>query len=295
MDELIIAKEGNPESYYLSTLEYGVEYEKDIIKAIEYALVRIKEDRYGVIVLFGFPIFEKKLNYVETLINQIKEVEPEIQIEHYATFGEELTLDNSKSYIHEDVSCIAYYANNHKDTYLGEDNQSVIMLLQKYHNYNYNTEQATPEILRALFMIYGEMLPLYYKGNFRDFISTNEAFVKHYKEDKESYIEQKLKQVFKYTLEDGCELNVVYAERFTNELAHDILNQSENDKCIVLIGKHTAYSDMYSVRTRNVNAGELAKEIGDGGGKENVGNFFLDTPYKGMLQSLVQYLNNNLN
>lgn len=289
----IIAKHGDPESYYLNSKE-GAVFSGKTSKAFELALDIIKNGFVDHIVLFNFPINKKEIKYLYILINQMKEVNPAINIEHYASFGEELEqTENISSYIDEEVSNIKQYMTNHPEKFVTEDSMYGVELLQSYHVYDI-ARDANVEIFRALILFYGEYLGQYLSDGIKAFIMANEPLVEYYERDRDNYVQKKLKQVRTFGLKDNVTLKVVYGENYTNFLAHEIIRNSDTDAIVVLIGMPSQYSDMYKVRTRNVHAGSIAKLLGDGGGKEQVGNFFLTDPHVNMLNGLVNYLNKNM-
>lgn len=291
MSYYVIGRNGDPESIFLSTIG-NVYYVDNIIDGVKIAKELMNKELRDTVILFNLPITGNKVNHVTRYINEIKDINPNVLFEHYATFGDKVNNSLAKNYVNELISPINLLSYNHND-WFSDDKIFGVELLDKYHKYELDSE-GDVEIFRALVLFYDTNLKNYLKDDIRDFIDTNEVFIEHYNKDKSYYINKKLSQVSKFALSNNIELSIVFAERFENELAHEIIDNSSYDKVIVLVGNHTSRSDMYKVRTSNVNANAVARLIGDGGGKENVGNFFLTSPYRNMYNGLVNFINENL-
>lgn len=88
-----------------------------------------------------------------------------------------------------------------------------------------------------------------------------------------------------------------YAELHTNEVAHlliDLYRKFNYKQILVFMGTHTRGDDMFSIRSYGIHAGNIAKAINNGKGKENTATVFLGNPSVATFNALVISLSNIL-
>jgi len=164
-------------------------------------------------------------------------------------------------------------------TWTWEGNNTTRMLLALYHA----SYKRLPKLLHGL--------------SLQEVVKANAPVIKGQLEKLEDYIERKSQQVqSRQVTIDGqeCVMKLVYAEEYINELANDILHQEDIAvPVIVCVGRTTKSNDIFSVRTKGVNAGRVAEVINGGGGKENVATFFSSLGYATLMaNATVTSINN---
>lgn len=210
---------------------------------------------------------------------------------HIATFGEQIQGDNIVSIvdIDQDPLRVLFQILQNNSTILSkhitltDKSRYLTEAVNAYRTWTWETNDTT-RVLLALFNASYKRLPKLLKGlALVEVVKSYAPIIKGQLEKMNDYIERKRAMVkTKQVSIDGevCLLKVVYAEEYINELANDLLNREQTPQpIIVCVGRTTKSSDLFSIRTRGVNAGKIAYLINEGNGKEAVATVFSGISY----------------
>lgn len=165
----------------------------------------------------------------------------------------------------------------------------MIQAVNAYRTWTWANNNTT-KMLLALYQGSFKWLPHMMRGlSLQEVIEKYAPVIKGQMQKQADYIERKKEVVKVYdTCIQGtdCILKVVFAEEYINELANELLNIEHTAKpVIVCVGRSTKGSDMFSIRTKGIHAGQIAHWINEGNGKENVGSVFTGMSYAELMAS----------
>ncbi|AIA64512.1 hypothetical protein [Listeria phage LMTA-34] len=204
---------------------------------------------------------------------------------HFASFGDKFKYPNIDSLVDEKISPVMVMYNTLKeknpDFLIAEKDKEAMLIataVDDYHCYRFaETGNGLSLPLKELGDLYGRYLAdLYGSMPLVELIQSNKTIIKVRQEYRNYYIKKKIEQSKRQLVKDVM-LYFVYAEEYENEIAHHIIDKAKevNDRVLVLVGKHTTNNDMFHVRSHNIHAGEVAKLINKGSGKESTAVVFL--------------------
>lgn len=272
----------------------------------------IQEDDDVIIVLgFGY----RKSEHT-ALINSLEQKEfynlPFTGLYHFASWGDVLEADSTiSSFVDEEKSPVRLMKENLAslpDSIVRLNKQSMLLHgivkdVEGYHTYSFH---STPKSLSLELKLLGDA----YRGHTGAIIekqlqeSLDEPTVKMiFENNKETIQREKAKMLDYIQYKTGTAkaetvgeyvLVVLYAEEYTNELAHEFIANFTGagfSKVIVMIGKHTKGDDMFNIRvSEGLDASMIAKGINNGKGKKQAATVFLGNPTTSVTKSLHQQL-----
>lgn len=213
---------------------------------------------------------------------------PFVDFVHISTYGEVIEGKHIISLVDENTDPIKVLYNIMKNMasslnlskYVKLTDQAMYMVeaVNAYRTWTWEGNNTTRMLLALYHASYKRLPKLLRRLSLQEVVQAHAPVIKGQLEKLEDYIERKSQMVqSRQVIIDGqeCILKVVYAEEYINELANDILHQEDTTvPVIVCVGRTTKSNDIFSVRTKGVNAGRVAEVINGGGGKENVATFF---------------------
>jgi hypothetical protein len=212
---------------------------------------------------------------------------------HAATYGERIEGDHILSFVNPDADPIKEIANF---LYLHPDSSILtkhleftdkawylIEAVNSYRTWTWENNNTT-RMLLALYYASYKWLPKLIRGlELPDMVKQYAPIIKGQLEKMNDYIARKRDMTKSYHVDiDGqvCLVKVVFSDEYINELANDLLNSEQTSTPVVVcVGRTTKSSDMFSIRTRVVNAGRIAYLINEGSGKETVASVFTGVGY----------------
>ncbi|AIW03265.1 hypothetical protein CPT_Mater108 [Bacillus phage Mater] len=220
---------------------------------------------------------------------------------HVATYGETIKGENIISLVDPDkdpVKVIAELITQSPESSLfsksvafSDKSWYLIEAVNSYRTWTWENNDTT-RMLLALYHGSYKWLPRMIKGmELMEMLQTYAPIIKGQMEKMNEYIERKIEMTKTYNVDiegQTCILRVVFADEYINELANALLNlEQTSSPVIVCVGRATKSSDMFSIRTRIVNAGKIAYMINEGNGKENVASVFTGVGYAELMGSSV--------
>lgn len=223
---------------------------------------------------------------------------------HIATFGEQMTGEHLTSIVNVDMDPIKelYYILQTDSTILSkhvtltDKSKYLAEAVNAYRTWTWEGNDTT-RVLLALYNASYKRLPRLIRGlTLQEIVRQYALTIKGQLEKMNDYIERKRAMVKTRTVTvdgESCLLKVVYAEEYINELANDLLNRDQSPQpLIVCVGRTTKSSDIFSIRTRGVQAGRVAALINEGSGKEFVASVFAGISYAELMgNAIVSKLN----
>lgn len=210
---------------------------------------------------------------------------------HIATLGEQIKGDYIVSIVNTEIDPIKEFyqllSSNYgilsKHVTLNDKAKYMVEAVNAYRTWTWE-ENDTTRVLLALYNASYKRLPKLLRGlSLVDAVKQYAPVIKGQLEKMNDYIEKKRDMVKtkQVTIDNEvCLLKVVYAEQYINELANDLLNREQTPKpVIVCVGRTTKSSDIFSIRTKGINAGRVAYMINEGNGKESVATVFSGVSY----------------
>jgi len=197
---------------------------------------------------------------------------PFMDFVHISTYGEQLQGENIISVVDPDADPIKILISLLQEssesfilsryTTLSDNAYLLTEAVNAYRTWTWEGNSVT-RMLLALYHAAYKRLPNLIRGlSIQDIVKQHAPIIKGQMEKMEDYITAKRETVRANTLTIGnelCLLKVVFAEEYINELANDLLNREiDNMPVIVCVGRTTKSSDLFSIRTKNVNAGMVA-------------------------------------
>jgi hypothetical protein len=212
---------------------------------------------------------------------------------HAATFGERIEGDHILSFVNPDadpIKEVASFLNNHPEysvlTKHMEFTDKAWYLIEAVNSYRTWTWEGnnTTRMLLALYYASYKWLPKLIKGmELPEMVKKYAPIIKGQLEKMNDYIARKRDMTKTYTVDiddQPCLVKVVFSDEYINELANDLLNSEQTSgPVVVCVGRTTRSNDMFSIRTKVVNAGRVAYLINEGNGKETVANVFTGISY----------------
>lgn len=292
MVSLILANKNLPESFYIEQLSGSskIVYLPKLDFTKLSTIVNEHIDNQDQVIIFGFPYKYTKEKYVISEITKLQH-EKQVEFKHFCTFGDSMqSLNSQVSETESNIQMLFKWLFK-----VNTVNDTIVQCLQSYHEYSFK-DSVLPLIVRELLDFYrtdfyNEFTK--YGSNINRFIKNHSSLIKHLERQRTEYIDYKKQQARIVKLTDNVCLVTVYAERYKNELAHELLNSDKASSfraCIVIVGTHTKGSDMLSIRTKGINADHIARTIGDGRGKRNVASVFVNSTIQPMYDTLKTYL-----
>lgn len=218
---------------------------------------------------------------------------------HLSTYGEAIQGQYLVSEVNEGADPIWQLSNllQYKPgssilgTYVSFTDKATYMIqaVNAYRTWTWANNNTT-KMLLALYQGSFKWLPHMTRGlSLQEVIEKYAPVIKGQMQKQADYLERKKEVVKVYdTCIQGtdCILKVVFAEEYINELANELLNIEHTAKpVIVCVGRSTKGSDMFSIRTKGIHAGQVAHWINEGNGKENVGSVFTGMSYAELMAS----------
>lgn len=166
-------------------------------------------------------------------------------------------------------------------TWSWEGNDLTRLLLALYHA----SHKHMPRMIRNL--------------QLEEIVKTHAPLIKGQMEKMNDYITRKVEMTKSYMVHvegESCILKVVFADDYINELANHLLNTEHSPMpVIVCVGRATKSHDIFSIRTRKIDASKVAYLINEGSGKDSVATVFSGISYAELMgNAIVTALNKHL-
>lgn len=260
----------------------------------------------SVVIAVGLPFHESQRNTLDSAMENTAD-NPFSLVYHFATFGDTYRNDSAfRSFVDTEISPVGnlyqvlpelqsffhYLSPDYVENFLVKY-ATVIDTIDKYNRY-----ELLPNTMDyvELGLLYQSELSRYSYQKASDLLDSNFYVLKALHNNRVHYIKKALEKV-KAQVINSTVVCFLFAERYTNEIAHELLAFYQRygyAKIVVFVGKHTRGEDCFSMRTVGVNAGELAKEINKGRGKEKTATVFLGEPITATYNALLNLLPNIL-
>jgi hypothetical protein len=226
---------------------------------------------------------------------------------HFASYGEEIEGRHIVSLVNPDVDPIKELTKyiSHTGTCLLSEHitftEKAWYLVEAVNAYRTWTWEGndTAKMLLALYNASYKWLPNLMKGlSLPEMIKAHAPVIKGQIEKMNDFILKKRQTAKTFTTvidDQTCTVKVVFSEEYINELANDLLHSEQTaNPVIVCVGRSTKGSDMFSIRTKGINAARVAYLINEGKGKENVATVFTNVNYaelmgNGIIAALSQH------
>jgi hypothetical protein len=178
-----------------------------------------------------------------------------------------------------------------KHTALTDKAEQIVEAINAYRTWTWEGN-GTVRMLLALYHASRTYFPMMLKElSLQECVKKFAPVIKGQMEKMQNYIEYKKEMTKNYTvtvMDETCVLKVVYADEYINEVANALLADTDPSmSVIVCVGRNTKSNDMFSIRTRGINAGQVAYLINKGNGKENVANVFVDVSSNELMGSSI--------
>lgn len=220
---------------------------------------------------------------------------------HISTYGEQISGDHVISIVTADTDPVKelyqIFQNSPDSTILSkhltltDKARYLVEAVNSYRTWTWENNDTT-RVMLAMYNASYKRFPKLIRGlSLPEVIKKYAPVIKGQLEKMNDYIERKRAMVKTIpVILDGetCFLKVVYAEEYINELANDLLNREQSPMpVIVCVGRTTKSSDMFSIRTRVVNAAKVAYLINEGNGKETVASVFAGISYAELMGNAI--------
>lgn len=261
----------------------------------------VSDEEHSGIILLGVPVEENQVRIVDDTLEPLTGF-PFITCEHYANWGSKLV--NTQSYVDQEQNYLVGLVNNivaGNTIYKFADKEAeelaldIVDSLQSYHTFEANTRKERGDQLILLSDFYKEGLVGHGNySNIEGLLDANQGVINRLKINRTDYINRKLEQAVISRLDTGTLVVTLNAERHINEIGESFINGLGKgaDEVIVLIGHTTRGDDLYHIRTsEGVNAGEVARTLNYGDGKEHVATVFLSKANQPIYNTIYKVLN----
>lgn len=279
MKTLAILNKGLPDSYYIPYLLREVESEIHYRYEFDFKdLTKENLDNVDKIVLFGFPYKDKR---DRRAIVEIGSKYRGIEIVHTCSYGG--MIPDQRSYVDNSVKAPIH----HLALLLGVEADTIVNLLNSYHKYDLSDRMVL--VIRDLLETYKErFIDIFTQAeyNVTNLVKQNMFIIEQIHKQRQEYLTHKQQSAQIYN-KDDVGIAFLYAERFTNEVAHAIMNNtslSQYTKKVVIVGKHLPNSDKLVIRTENISADAIARIINPDNGR---GNSYASSVYFSPVNSMI--------
>lgn len=220
---------------------------------------------------------------------------------HVATYGEELPGEHILSRVVEDKDPILdiydvlqtsnvfpYLAN--ECNWQSEKAKQLAVAANKYRTWTWYDDKLTKYLL-AMYNAMGKYMPTALEGKtLQQAVTNNKCVIAGQMMAMSEYINDKIEQTKTADIvinDVPCKLKVVFADKYINEIANRLLEVGYQEApTVVCVGRATKGNDMFSVRTKGVDAREFIKGVsGQATGKENVGSLFVQINYSELMRN----------
>lgn len=279
MKTLAILNKGLPDSYYVPYLLREEEAEIHYRYKFDFKdLTKENLDNVDKIVLFGFPYKEKR---DRRPVNQVESTYRGMEIVHTCSYGD--MIPDQRSYVDNSVKAPIH----HLALLLGVEADTIVNLLNSYHKYDLSDRMVL--VIRDLLETYKErFIDIFTQAeyNVTNLIKQHVYIIEQVHKQRQEYLTHKQQSAQIYN-KDDVGIAFLYAERFTNEVAHAIMNNtslSQYNKKVVIVGKHLPKSDKLVIRTENISADAIARIINPDNGR---GNSYASSVYFSPVNSMI--------
>ena len=211
---------------------------------------------------------------------------------HAATYGEQIQGNHIVSIVNPDsdpIKEICAFLHFNPDSSIISNNITftdkawhLIEAVNAYRTWSWEGNNTT-RMLLALYYASYKWLPKLMRGlSLEETVRKHAPIIKGQLEKMDDYITRKREMSKHYTIDiDGqpCLVRIVFSDEYINELANDLLQVNTPYPVVVCVGRTTKSSDLFSIRTRHIDAGRVAYLINEGNGKENVASVFTGVGY----------------
>lgn len=229
---------------------------------------------------------------------------------HVATYGEELPGEHILSRVVEDKDPILdiydilqtsnvfpYLA--YEGDWQSDKARQLAEAVNAYRTWTWYDNKLTKYLL-AMYNAMGKYMPTALEGKtLQQAVTDNKCVIAGQMMAMSEYINDKIEQTKTADVvvnDIPCKLKVVFADKYINEIANRLLEVGYQEApTVVCVGRATKGNDMFSVRTKGVDAREFIKGVsGQATGKENVGSLFVQINYSELMRnSMVALLDSN--
>lgn len=258
-----------------------------------------------IIILFNIPY---QVNQHSAVVERLSErANPFSLLIHVCTFGETIQMPYVESIVTEVDSPLLKLFNYLEQLQLSDFGKQValferptatvlefVLIADDYHRQDFS-------IKRALHPLQLQDLTYHWRDWTHSFIGTHSPVeVKNTYQDtltlledaRVTYVRERIRLAQTQMVKDIFVV-LVYAETHQNEIGHWLIENSLSagvQKIVVLIGRMTRGDHIFTVYTKGLHAGDLAKHLNGGGGKEEIASVFLGNPSKALLQGVASVL-----
>lgn len=236
-----------------------------------------------IIIFLGYPYDIRYQEVIDDNLGTI--INPFTKVYHFCSYGDEFKEGNVVSKVNEVESPVYELVGMLKPLATAEQSRLALAdewtaLGDDYHRFDFSVKRQMSamdfrELTRNLNEYMYEILGTKtVAGVAREF----QTFIQAFNVMKEDRIKTNLRTI-SVQLEGDILVAIGYEEEYINELAHRFIDNALKQgfkHVVVLLGRKTRGDDIFSVRTtEGLHAGELAKYLNNGDGKERVASVFL--------------------
>ncbi|AIW03531.1 exopolyphosphatase [Bacillus phage Moonbeam] len=216
---------------------------------------------------------------------------------HLSTYGEPILEEGIASFVDESIDPIMKLSYLLKDerfkgilgtyVFFTEKAEMMIQAVNAYRTWTWENNNVT-RVLLALYQGSFKWLPHMVRGkSLQEVIEAYAPVIQGQMQKQRDYIERKIEMTREcdvIVLDQHCKLKIVFAEEYINELANELLTRDKTEAAVIVcVARTTKSNDMFSIRTKGIHAGQIAKWVNNGGGKEQVASVFTGISYAELL------------
>lgn len=221
---------------------------------------------------------------------------PFVEFIHFSTYGEEIEHDKLISHVEEGkdpilnlYETLVYQSDstilgNHVE--LSDKVENLVYAINAYRTWTWEGNN-TVRVLLALYNAGYRRMPELVRGlTLAEMVRKNAPIIKGQMEKMDNIIARAVETAYSGTVSyegQDVTLKVAFSTEYVNEIANALLNSGGGGPMIVCVGRPTKGNDLMSVRTRHINAQQVAYRINEGGGKEEVASVFFGASYSNII------------
>lgn len=302
---------GNSQGYLASYVLQSLFSDKEIHTVIDNSYTLSGQDfKYDpeaeAVIILGFPYKPNQEVMTKKALENV--ANPFTLVLHICSFGDRMEFQYVNSIVDEVKSPVAvmldFLMQGQSDDFISkvvplksqdiDRVRSYVDLGDDYHRYDFSIKRTVDPITFNDFLnFYGEFTySIIGEKTLAELLESHRTEFKALNVKRENYMKRRL-QLAEIKLAGNYLVAILYAEEYPNEIAHWLINQygkAGMQKIVVLVGDKTKGDDMFRVRTKGAHAGEVAKYLNNGNGKENVGTVFLGNASKHTAEVVINML-----
>lgn len=217
---------------------------------------------------------------------------PFVEFIHFSTFGIDIEHAKIISHVEEGKDPIlnlyerlvyrpdSTILSNHVE--LSDKVENLVYAINAYRTWTWEGNNIV-RVLLALYNASYKRMPELVRGmTLANMVRNNAPVIRGQMEKMDNIIERAIETSYTETISyegRNVTLRVAFSTEYVNEIANALLGDRDTEPIIVCVGRPTKGNDLMSIRTRNINAEQIAYQINEGGGKEEIASAFFGASY----------------